>query len=91
MKEGSHAVDFATKIVLKRLTKHQKSVHKGRKEFKSDICDKNFLRKKHLKAHTKSVQGGKKPFQCAICDYKFFQKSVLKNHMASVHEEMKKY
>ena len=67
----------------------EKSVHKGEKPFKCNICDYKFSTRKHITQHISSVHEGKKPFNCSICDYNCSRKERLTQHMASVHEGKK--
>ena len=69
--------------------KYPTSVHTGKKTFKCDMCDKNFVDKQVISRHIASVHEGKKPFKCEICESSFSNKRNLKLHIASVHESKK--
>ena len=63
------------------------SGHKGKKQFKCDICYISFGLRGHLNKHVSTVHEGKKPFKCKIFDVQFEVKHKLNEHIASVHEE----
>lgn len=55
-------------------------IHSGKRPFKCDECNQDFIQKVDLQAHTRRKHTGEKPYECKICDKKFVEFSVLQRH-----------
>ena len=66
---------------LSYLKLHIKTVHEKRvrKDYKCDICEKEFRSNAKLMEH-KYIHSGQKPFQCTFCGRAFAQGANLKSH-----------
>ena len=67
------------KKAQKRDLKINIQLHKGKKPYKCDVCDKVFSHLCNLKRHT-LVHTNEKPFNCDVCDSSFGRLSSLKEH-----------
>ena len=56
-------------------------VHEGKKPFKYDLCDSNFIRKTAINSHVTRIREGKRPFTYEICENKFVDVNGLKTHI----------
>uniref|UniRef100_A0AAY4BRL6 Zinc finger protein 710 n=1 Tax=Denticeps clupeoides TaxID=299321 RepID=A0AAY4BRL6_9TELE len=63
--------------------------HKGMKEFKCDVCSREFTLSANLKRHM-LIHTSVRPFQCHVCFKTFVQKQTLKTHMI-VHLPVKPF
>jgi len=61
----------------------------GMKEFKCDVCAREFTLSANLKRHM-LIHASVRPFQCHICFKTFVQKQTLKTHMI-VHLPVKPF
>ena len=73
------------------LKRHLEQVHEKKKQFRCEICSKDFFRKQHMRDHIAAVHEGKKPFKCENCGTNFAKAFQLKSHIVSVHEGRKPY
>lgn len=60
------------------------SSKKSKKEYKCEICDKQFQGLNDLRKHLR-IHSDERPYPCSQCDKKFRQAGCLKNHVASQH------
>ena len=67
------------------MDKHEKTVHKGIKEFKCKVCDFTCSQKGHLKQHVALVHEGVKPYKCLHCAKFCTTKGNLRQHISRVH------
>ncbi|KAG5273160.1 hypothetical protein AALO_G00148330 [Alosa alosa] len=63
--------------------------HKGMKEFKCEVCSREFTLSANLKRHM-LIHTSVRPFQCHVCFKTFVQKQTLKTHMI-VHLPVKPF
>lgn len=63
--------------------------HQGMKEFKCDVCSREFTLSANLKRHM-LIHASVRPFQCHVCFKTFVQKQTLKTHMI-VHLPVKPF
>ena len=68
--------------------RHMK-IHKERKSFKCEYCQKEFTRNEGLTEHLR-IHTGEKPFKCELCGKTFTQSSNLSSHMKNHNETKKK-
>lgn len=61
----------------------------GMKEFKCDVCAREFTLSANLKRHM-LIHASVRPFQCHVCFKTFVQKQTLKTHMI-VHLPVKPF
>lgn len=61
----------------------------GMKEFKCDVCSREFTLSANLKRHM-LIHASVRPFQCHVCFKTFVQKQTLKTHMI-VHLPVKPF
>ena len=66
-----------------------KKVHKKKKQFHCQECDKYFILKGSLTAHNNEVHE-KKPFDCKKCDRSYTSERALKAHDERVHANSQK-
>ncbi len=66
---------------LKKLSnfKNYLHIHSGGRQFKCDLCNKNFLLRSHLKIHMKS-HAFVRPYFCSLCGKGFKWLGSLKWH-----------
>ena len=69
---------------------HQISTHPN-KNFKCNICNKEFKGKKHLSQHTKFVHDKLENHECSKCGKTFVNISKLKRHDSVVHQKIKPF
>lgn len=69
-------------------TKHL-MLFQGMKEFKCDVCAREFTLSANLKRHM-LIHASVRPFQCHVCFKTFVQKQTLKTHMI-VHLPVKPF
>ena len=70
------------------LNLHVLIVHEGKKNFKCDICNKDFSSKAHLNTHKRDIHEDDenvRTHECTTCNKKFKSTVYLKTHM-EVHE-----
>ena len=65
---------------------HISIVHEGEKNYKCEICGKDFGEKRHLKRHKDIVHEGLKPYKCDFCTSAFGQSGDLRRHIERVHK-----
>lgn len=73
------------------LRKHIRTVHEGRRDFKSDKCNKSFGERGNLKKHERSVHLKERPFSCSQCQSSFAFKDGLARHIALVHDNSRPF
>ncbi|KAL7293301.1 hypothetical protein TKK_0013075 [Trichogramma kaykai] len=76
------------------MIRYKTTVHKGRKDFKCDKCEKKFVEKSKLIKHQMKVHDDPKYYQCDKCEKKFGRKSSLISHLKKhedVSEDLKDY
>ena len=65
---------------LSNLKKHTRLIHEGIKDYKCELCGKEFAKKESLKNHTKNVHEGAKDIE---------KTSMAKDHNNAIHDEKK--
>lgn len=61
------------------LRNHLKT-HSKKKDYKCELCLKDFYRKDHLRDHIANIHKKKKKYKCEICKKLFFKKSNFNSH-----------
>uniref|UniRef100_A0A2K5N5F8 Zinc finger protein 710 n=1 Tax=Cercocebus atys TaxID=9531 RepID=A0A2K5N5F8_CERAT len=69
--------------------KQHSLTHKGVKEFKCEVCGREFTLQANMKRHM-LIHTSVRPYQCHICFKTFVQKQTLKTHMI-VHSPVKPF
>ena len=80
----NNLVEFNSSSYNKSVTETDHSV-KPPKEYKCDLCNKEFSQNHSLKIHVQSVHEGIKK-QCKYCDKTFSSSNYLKMHINRVHK-----
>ena len=63
---------------------HSDTSSTGDREYKCEVCTKEFKSKQNLERHTR-IHTGDKPFPCLYCEKSFRMKHHLQGHIASTH------
>ena len=66
-------------------------VHKGKKKYNCESCDKSFSRASDLKGHIHGVHEGHEDYKCELCGKSFSHAGDLKRHILTIHEGHKDY
>ena len=69
---------------------HIRKHHKKVKEFKCELCSKEYFAKGGLLAHMKHFHK-ENEFICNLCSITFSRKWSLKNHTSTIHENLKAF
>ena len=70
---------------------HRKTIHGKVKDYKCDVCGKEFTQLSSLTVHIKTIHEGIKNFKCEFCNLSFRTKGILLNHMKNIHEHGKSH
>ena len=79
-------INFTKKSYLQRhqLKIHQVSIHKRKKSWQCQMCDKEFRSRSELREHKKEIHDKDKPHECNYCHSRFsmvtFSKKKHKNY-----------
>ena len=71
-------------ITEKALEKHFHIIHEGHKDYKCNVCGKEFARSTDVRQHNNKFH--LKKFLCKTCGKSFGESSRLKMHFNNVHE-----
>ena len=67
---------------------HIKNVHEKQRDYKCQICGKDFGLKQILERHLKIVHEKRRDYKCNYCSKEFSRKAYKEKHERNIHNIM---